>query len=153
MATRFFCSSIPAYESYKLLEPNSMIPSPDMRLNFIRDLYLGGMRIILTIRPLCPDEFISVAESVKLVNLIHGFCSAVISSGIVVNNEILNRLKTFPNEFEYSEKTIMHCLNNDLMVKYVDVEDELSIIKRACDEDGIPFFRSSLPALNYLASL
>lgn len=31
----YFCISIPAYKSYKLLEPNPMIPTPKQRIEFL----------------------------------------------------------------------------------------------------------------------
>ncbi len=35
-------------------------------------------------------------------------------------------------------------------MKYVDVENELGLIKEKCDDLNLPFFEHSLPAINYL---
>lgn len=148
----YFCESIPAYQSYQLLEPNPNIPSPQRRLEFIKQLYIGGISTILTIRPLCPDKFIPISESVRIINEIKGYCSAIISSGIVVNDIILKRLHSFPTYFNFTEKKIMSCLNNDITVKYVDVSAELQVIENLCSYHNIPFFHNSLPAINYIYS-
>lgn len=148
----YFCESIPAYQSYKLLEPSNTIPSPEERIQFIKELYSNGISTIPTIRPLCPNEFIPISESLKIIEEINGCCSAIISSGIVVDEFILKRLKTFPTNFSYIKKNIMNCLNNKLEVKYVDVHKELNIISDLCNRYGIPFFQNSLPAINYINS-
>lgn len=149
----YFCVSIPAYESYQLLEPNPIIPPPQERLRFLKQIYVGGINTLLTIRPLCPTEFIPVLESIKLLNEASGYCSAIISSGIVVDNLILSKLKGFPKQFRYETKKLMNCLKNDIDMKYVNVENELEQIEVVCRNLNIPFFKSSLPAINYLANL
>ncbi len=149
----YFCVSIPAYESYRLLEPNPIIPSPSQRLQFLKNIYLGGINAILTIRPLCPNTFVPISESIRLINEIDGYCSAVISSGIVVDNFILTKLNEFPDVFDYEEKKLMNCLENDINVKYVNVKKELEQVENTCKKSGIPFFQNSLPAINYIFSL
>lgn len=149
----YFCISIPAYESYRLLEPNPIIPSPLERINFLKEIHVGGINAILTIRPLCPNDFIPVSESVKLINKINGYCSAIISSGIVIDNSILSKLDKFPDKFDYEEKKLMNCLENNIIVKYVNVKKELEQIETACKNANIPFFQNSLPAINYISNL
>lgn len=146
----YFCISIPAYKSYKLLEPNPIIPTPKQRIEFLKQIHNEGIITLLTIRPLCPNDFIPISESLDIIKEVKGYCSAVISSGIVVNNVILKRLKNFPNKFNFEEKKLMDCLNNDIIVKYVNVEKELEAINSLCIENNIPFFKNSLPAINYL---
>ncbi len=146
----YFCVSIPAYESYQLLEPNSIIPTPQQRIDFLKELYIGGVSTILTIRPLCPNCFIPLSESKKIISEINGYCSAIISSGIVVDDFILDKIHGFPLDFDYEEKKIMSCLDNDINVKYVNVSNELIEIESICTNLGIPFFQNSLPAINYI---
>lgn len=146
----FLCISIPAYESYELLEPSKLIPSPEMRMDFLKKIHIEGIYTILTIRPLCPDSFIPTAETLKIINNVKSHCSAVISSGIVVNDYILDKLESFPTNFSYTESNIMNCLDNKIPVKYVDVEHELDTIEKHCKDLNIPFFKNSLPAINYL---
>lgn len=149
----YFCVSIPAYESYQLLEPNPIIPTPRERLSFLKKIHIGRINTILTIRPLCPNEFIPISESIRLINEINGYCSAIISSGIVVDDSILSKLNEFPNKFDYEEKKLMNCLENNIIVKYVNVKKELGQIEIACKNVGIPFFQNSLPAINYISNL
>ena len=146
----YFCVSVPAYQSYKLLEPNPIIPKPEKRLAFLRTLYKNGINTILTIRPLCPNNFIPIAEVLKIIDIVKNECSAVISSGIIVDDFILKNLKSFPEKYDYTEKRIMSCLDNDIKVKYVCVDNELEQIKKRCTKYGVPFFKNSLPAINYI---
>jgi len=146
----YFCISVPALQSYKRLEPNSLIPSPQQRIEFLKRLYSVGICTILTIRPLCPNSFIPVSECTEIIKQIQGQCSAVISSGIVVDDYILKRLPEFPKNAEYVEKGIMSCLENDIKVKYINVDKELKEIENSCKKYNIPYFNNSLPAINYL---
>lgn len=146
----YFCASIPALKSYKKLEPNPVIPSPYQRIENLKRVYNKGIETFLTLRPLCPDYYIPIREILEIIETCKSNTSIVLSSGIVVDNEILSRLKDFPEDFVSTEKQLMPCLRNNLSMKYVDVENELGLIKEKCDDLNLPFFEHSLPAINYL---
>lgn len=148
--TLYFCVSIPALKSYKLLEPNHLTPSPQKRIEFLKQISKMGICTILTIRPLCPESYIPISESLEIIKELKNHCQAVISSGIVVNDCIIGRLNGFPKDVEYIEGKIMNCLQNDTKVKYINVDKELYKIECFCKQCNIPFFNSSLPAINYL---
>lgn len=144
----FACISISAYESYKKLEPSVLIPTPKQRIEFIKKLYEYNVSTFLTLRPVCPDSFIPTKEYIYILDEMAGNCTGVISSGIVVNSEILKQLNGFPIEFDFEEKPIMPCLHQDnLVVKYVEVERELEIIKDYCMKKKIPFYSGSIDAI------
>lgn len=146
----FFCASIPALDSYKKLEPNAIIPSPDERItNFIRVSKMG-IYTILTLRPLCPNEYIPVQELLRIIERCEDFSTAVLSSGIVVNYQILSKLQDFPTDFKSVEKPLMPCLKNDISMQYVDVSSELDKIEKKCIECEVPFFTHSMPAIEYI---
>lgn len=149
----FFCSSIPATSSYKKLEPCSLIPTPYERMNFLKEVFNLGIFTFLTIRPLCPNEFIPVKEALEIVDKCQSFSSAVISSGIVVNASILKRLKTFPAYNSNGEEKLMECLKNNIPVEYVKVENELSMIRNQCKKYGKKLFEHSCSAIEYIKSL
>lgn len=146
----FFCASIPALESYYKLESNPQIPLPYLRIENLKSVYERGILTFLTLRPLCPDSYIPIEEIINIINLCKNHTSIVLSSGIVINAEILNKLNGFPEIFESQDKPLMPCLKNDLSMKYVNVEKELAFIKRKCLELKLPFFEHSLPAIHFL---
>lgn len=149
----FFCVSIPALDSYKKLENNQAIPTPQQRIEFLEKVYAKGIDTFLTIKPLCPNEFIPIEEILQIVEECKAFSTVVLSSGIVVNNHILKRLKDFPLDFKSFEAPLMTCLENDIVMQYVDVSEELTQIESLCDEYSIPFFQHSMPAIKYVKSL
>jgi DNA repair photolyase len=149
----FFCSSIPATSSYKKLEPCSLVPTPYERMNFLKDVYDLGIFTFLTIRPLCPDEFIPVQEVLEIVDKCHSFSSAIISSGIFVNASILNRLQSFPVYNSNGKEKLMKCLQNNISGEYVKVDNELSIIRSQCHKYGKKLFEDSCSAIRYIKSL
>lgn len=146
----YFCASIPALQSYKRLEPNPIIPNPYQRMENLKRVYDRGIQTFLTLRPLCPDSYIPIKEVLEIIEICEKSTSIVLSNGIVVDDEILNKLKGFPQNFACQQKPLMPCLKNNLSMKYVDVEKELDIIKQKCKSLKLPFFEHSLPAIKYL---
>lgn len=146
----FFCASIPALESYKKLEPTSIIPSPEERINNFIRVSEAGLYTVLTLRPLCPDEYIPVQELLRIVDKCKDYTTAVLSSGIVVNNQILGKLNGFPPDFKSEKKPLMPCLKNDLSMQYVDVTNEIAAIKKKCVECQLPFFTHSMPVIEHI---
>lgn len=150
----FFCMSIPALESYKKLEPSPLVPTPDERISCLGKMYDAGILTILTIRPLCPTQYIPVEEPLEILQKCSRISSGVISSGIVVDQTILNRLPGFPTNFTYTEAPLMSCLGNDnIQMKYVNVNLELLQLQKSCSNLGLPFFMNSMPLIEYLKSI
>lgn len=84
----FACVSISAYDSYKKLEPNDLISTPKQRIKFIKNLYSSNISTFLTLRPVCPNSYIPTKEYIDILGEVGSNCTGVISSGIMVNNEI-----------------------------------------------------------------
>ena len=149
----YFCVSIPCTSSYRLLEPCELIPTPEERIEFLKSVYSLDIYTLLTIRPLCPDTFIRVGETLEIVDACHTFSSAVISSGIVVDEYIKKRLGNFP-EYKSVKGELMKCLENmQMTVEYVNVEKEWTQIRERCDKYGIRLFDHSCPAIEYLKAV
>lgn len=146
----YFCASIPALESYKKLEPNNMIPDPYARIKNLINVFEKGIYTFLTLRPLCPDSYIPTNELLKIIDLCQNSTTVILSSGIVIDDDILNRLKGFPKDYISQNKPLMPCLKNNISMKYVNVDRELLIIKKKAKECNIPFFEHSLPAIEYI---
>jgi DNA repair photolyase len=147
----FFCSSIPAISSYKRLEPSSLIPTPYERMDFLKAIFNLGIFTFLTLRPLCPNDFIPVEEVLEIIDRCYSFSSVVISSGIFVNKHILDRLKLFPAYNSGGEKPLMKCLKNyHISGEYPNVENELAAIRNHCQKYGKKLFEHSCPAIEYI---
>lgn len=145
------CVSISAWDSYKKLEDNPVVPSPQKRIDFLRNLHLKNIITILTIRPVCPSQFINTEEYLSILKKGYHYCDAVISSGIIVNDEIRKQLYDFPNNIKCVTKPIMNCLQQqNMLVDYVDTEKELKMIFELCKNLNIPHFYSSIPAVEYI---
>ena len=76
--------------------------------------------------------------------------SAVISSGIVVDDTILRNLKTFPSDITYAEGKLMNCLGQDIDVRYVNVKQEYLKIAEFCKIHNIYLDEHSIPVIQYL---
>ena len=146
----YFCISIPALTSYKKLEPSSVIPSSKKRMDFLKKISLNGICTMLTIKPLCPNQFIPTNEVLEIIKRCHQYSNIILASGIVVNDEIISRMKTDITDFKGTKNKLMACLNNEIEVVYVDVTKELKRIKTLCQKHAVPFFEHSLPAIEYL---
>lgn len=149
----FFCVSIPSLYSYKKLENSPAIPTPQQRIDFLSEVYSRGIYTFLTIKPLCPNEFIPIDEALEIIDKCKYFSTVVLSSGIVFDKYILERLKNFPKEFKSEKAPLMECLKNDISVQYVDVSEELNQIQTLCNQNNLPFFQHSMPAIEYVKSL
>lgn len=143
----FACVSISAYNSYKKIEPNNKIPSPEKRIAFLKQLYKSDIFTFLTLRPIYPTLFIPTKEYLEVLEKSYKFCDAIIASGIRVDDYIKDRLKTFPDNY-MAKLEKWHCFN-DMPIEEVNVKNELSEIKTFCEEKNVLIFEASIPAINH----
>lgn len=137
----FGCISIPALYSYAKIERPALVPSPEDRINTLKALYDKEIITLLTVRPLFHNCFIPITEPLEIIDRCSPFSSAVISSGLVKNSYISSVLNYPANQKMKDKKEIMKCLNQqDIIVEYCDVSEELSALERFCSEKAIPLF-------------
>lgn len=148
----YFAVSVCANESYGITEDVSRCPSPEERLEKLKQLHEKGVSTILLIRPLFPNQIISVEESKFLIEKSKEYINAVISSGLAVTDRILKKLGMSADKLTFLQNGDSDYLANlkKEQVRYLDVEEELMELETYCDKMKIPFFRHSLPALNNL---
>ncbi|GHT57517.1 hypothetical protein FACS18945_2030 [Bacteroidia bacterium] len=146
----YVCSSIPALASYKKIEPSELMPLPQKRIEFLKDVRSLGIFSILTLRPLFPDPFIPISEPLAIIEQCKDFVDAVISSGVVIHESTLSRLKGFPENVDKKRQPIMSCLKRNVDVDYVNVEKELLQIRNCCERLGLHFEKDSLSVVKYL---
>lgn len=151
----FFAVSLCADQSYYLTEDEQMCPPPEKRLRNLEKMAAYGIRTILLLRPIFPDNIIPIDECIGLIEKSKNYIGAVVSSGLIVTDGILDKLSLDKEclRFLPSGKTeYLQDLDPD-KAQYVDVEKELYTLESFCKQMEIPFFRHSLPALNYLKQL
>lgn len=148
----FVAVSVCGNESYGITEDVNRCPSPNERLKNLEKLYYMGVSTILLVRPLFPDHIISVDECKKLIELSKDYIDVVISSGLIVTDKIIERLGLTEDKLKFLVDGDSEYLANlqQRQVRYLDVEQELQTLDVYCNEIHLPFFRHSLPALNFL---
>lgn len=149
----YFAVSVCGNESYGITEDIFKCPTPLERLDNLRRLHEKRISTILLVRPLFPDQIIRLAECKALVNMASGYADAVISSGLVVTDVIIKRLGLNTAVLKYGKNGNSDYLANinSEQVRYLDVERELTELGSYCESLRLPFFKHSMPALNYLA--
>lgn len=148
----YMAASICADQSYTITEDEAQCPTPNQRLENLARGKNYGIRTLLLLRPIFPDTVIPVDECLNILERAMNTVDAVIASGLIVTEKILARLGLNGNSFTYLHNGDSEYLSDLKGAKYLDVESELSKIQKCCVDMNIPFFRHSLPALNYLAT-
>lgn len=148
----FFAVSLCANESYGISENVDICPTPQYRLYNLERLYRFGVKTILLLRPIFPDNIVSVIEYLELIKEAKNYIDAVISSGIIVTDSIMKQLNLSEMTLKFmkvGDSAYLDNIERD-KIKYVDVESELKLIQNYCELNAIPFFRHSMPALSYI---
>ena len=148
----FIAVSLNATESIGVCENTSKVPTPYERMAFLKELSNIGFYPILMIRPVLPDGLIPVTECEKIIESTHEYISCVVSSGLGVNDFILQRLNLKESEFSYKKDQdyLQGAINCE--IKFIDVDAELKRIQNKCESLAVPFFEHSMPALNYVVN-
>ena len=149
----FLACSFCGDDSYRISEDAVRCPNPKERMKNLELAHQYGICTILLLRPLFPNVIIPVQECIDLIDKARGIIDGVISSGLIITENILKRLQIERNRIPLMEDGDSEYLENIAKDKvcYVDVEQELALIEDHCQELGLPFFRHSMPALNALA--
>lgn len=147
-----FCVSVPAYDSYYKIEDETLIPTPQQRIDFAGQLKRIGITSIVTVRPLFPATFIPTDEVHMIIDKCKGKVDAILTGGIYVTDRILTDIGMLPGTFTYMEKDESEYLVGvEKTFNAVNVEMELKDLEIYCAEQQIPFFRHSMDALNYFS--
>lgn len=144
--------SIPANQSYGMLEDIAAIPPPEARCEVLKKIHSAGISTILMARPLMPDRMIPISEVVDMIGSCKEFVDSVVSSGIAVNKPILKRLGLEEKDFTYlSGNNLEYLIGSDAKdIMYVDVKKEMLEIENYCKSIMMPFFDHSMKAVEYL---
>lgn len=148
----FLAVSLCADNSYIITEDKEKCPSPILRLSNLERAHNHKISTLLLLRPIFPEKVIPIEECIGLIKRASTYIDAVISSGLIVTENIINKLELNMNNIKYLERGDSDYLSNidRNKIKFLDVENELKSLEEYCKINAIPFFRHSMPALNYL---
>lgn len=144
-------TSLCAYESYLKTE-SILCPKPDQRINCLKKLHDKGLLTVLLLRPVFPNHFIPVNELQTVIYRAADYCDCIISSGLIVSQEIISKLGMDLESVKYMAYGDSSYLDDmdKASFAFLDVEEELKILEKTAIQVGKPFFRHSMPALNSL---
>ena len=146
----FIAISLNALESINVCESAGKVCSPNSRIDFIKKLSDRGYTPILMLRPIFPDNIIPVEECLRIIDLAHKHVSCIVSSGLGVNDDILERLGMKESDFSYNQSQEYLQGAIDCEIKFIDVTTEMEKIRKKCHSLNVAFFEHSMPALNYI---
>lgn len=147
-----FCISVPAYDSYTMLEDETLIPTPQQRIDFAGQLKNMGITSMVTIRPLFPANYIPTDEIHKIIDGCKGKVDAILTGGVYVTEFILKELGIEREAFTYNKKEMSeYLIGVEKEFDAVNVEKELRDLEDYCKLKQIPFFKHSMEALNFFA--
>lgn len=145
-------TSIIANESYGVSENTCQCASPEERLLTLEEAKKRGLKTMLMLRPIFPDNIIPTREVLTIISLAQTYVDAVVSSGLIVNKNIMSRLNIAEDDMQYLEYGDSEYLAdfNDSEIRYLNVENEIESIKAFCISLNLPFYKHSIPALNHI---
>lgn len=149
-----FCISIPALDSYKIMENVEYVLTPQARIDFAKLLKKIGIRSLITIRPLFPNHIVPSDEIKKIVDLAGNDVDGFLTGGLVVTDNIIQRLgidKEFLSFISDEKTEYLNGIDGDFL--HVDVNKEIDELQQYCIYKKVPFFRHSMEALNYFESI
>lgn len=142
--------SVSANDSASILENQNFCPTSLERISNLERAKASGIKTLLLLRPLLPDNIIPVEEPLQLIEKSKEFVDAVISSGLIVTDQILHRMNLSQDNLKYLEKGDSDYLADlhSHSIRYVDVREEIQKLRECCSKNKVPFFEHSMPALN-----
>ena len=149
----FLAVSVCAGKSYGITESINLCPTPEARLENLKQAHECKINTLLLIRPLFPDTIIPIKECIQIIQKAKSYIDVVISSGLIVTKRIEEKLQLTNKNIKYAingDSEYLANLNKE-DVKYLDVEEELKKIELYCKNNTIPFYLHSMPALNYIS--
>lgn len=150
----FIGVSVVGLDSSSITENLSIIPSPEDRIHFAKQIYCMGIESMLLIRPLFPDKIIPFEELKKTIDMVAGNISCVLSGALMINENISKKLNMHESNLTFFDGGESEYLKGAISerMKFVDVRNEMSQLKNYCSKKNVPFFEHSIPAINYLIS-
>lgn len=146
----FMGVSICANKSYKEIELGKGVPSPKERADFMKRMKELGIKTVLFLRPIFPNEMIPLQEYFEVIDECKDGIDAIVLAGLMVSKKISEELGICYEDIAGNVDMESEYLAGakDFEMRMVDVQDEITAIEGYSRNKNIPFFRHSLPALS-----
>lgn len=144
----YVCISIPRLNSCAYIESKNT-PTPQERINCIKNLYYNGIETILAMRPFLP--VIQIFEYKELINCCKDYVKVVLGEGWYADDKMIKSIcqeKVIDNAIFLTKK--MDFDNNIKEWKYYEPQKIIEEIEKYCEDLNIKFFMRSAPAIKYL---
>ena len=146
----FIAISLNSIDSIGVCEDVRKVPTPKERIDFIKKLADRGFMPMLMLRPVFPNNIIPIDECLRIIDRTYEHVSCVVSSGLGINIDILDRLGMKEADFSYNATQEYLQGAIDCEIKFINVDYEIDKIRQKCQALKVPMFEHSMPALNYI---
>lgn len=143
--------SISRLYSANYIEPYP-IPTPEERIETIKNLKENGLYTILATRPFLP--IISANEYIQIIRKTQNYVDCVIGEVWYTNEELIENTCKDINieEISFVDKK-MDFDNNDIIWKCYEAKETVKEVAKYCNENNIPFYMRSQPAVEYIRNI
>lgn len=142
--------SISRWYSSSFLEPYP-IPTPEARIEMLRKLRENKIYTILAVRPFLP--IIKSKEYIEIIERCKEYVDAVLGEIWYADQNLINAVcKEYDiRNVKFTYKT-MDFDNNNKIWKCFEAKEIVDDVTRFCNENRIPFYMRSYPAIEYIRS-
>lgn len=142
------CISISRLSSASYIEPYP-IPSPEERIKTLMKLKKIGLYTILAVRPFLP--IIDANEYIDIIKKARNYVDVVLGESWYADERLIKAVcKNMDiKKIDFTEKT-MDFDNNNLVWKCYEATETVNKVTQYCNENNIPFFMRSKPAVEYI---
>ena len=137
-----FAESIFATDSYRISESEICAP-PRARIETLKKVKAKGIPTILMLRPVFPEKYVCLDEYKELLDSVKGYVNAVVTSGLIVTERILETLR-ISDEMDYGVNLGSEYLSSLENTNYVNVENELKFIVNECRKRNLRCYLHSM---------
>lgn len=145
------CISISRLSSADWIEPYP-IPRPEKRIETLKKLKESGIYTVLATRPFLP--VIKPEEYINIIKKAQKYVDAVLGEIWYADDKLIKFVCKNINidEIEFKQKK-MDFDNNDKTWKCYEAVETVDKVTKYCEENHIPFFMRSKPAIEYIRKL
>lgn len=145
------CVSISRLFSADWIEPYP-IPSPERRIETLKNLKENGIFTMLATRPFLP--VITAGEYIEIIKETQKYVDAVLGEIWYADDKLIKSVCKNVNieKIDFKEKE-MDFDNNHKSWKCYEAKETVDEVTKYCKENHIPFFMRSKPAVEYIRNL
>ena len=143
-----FSESITCIDSARMWEPK--IPSPNKRIETLKDVYQQNIKTLVAVRPLLPT--ISNEELEKIVSLTKDYCYGYYSGPLYLKN-LEHKLMDLNKQNLKIERLQPHWMPSGNIFYKIEKEGQLDMLKNILEKYNKPLFEGAADAIKYIKNL